>query len=170
MKKVLTKNLLFVIAIVAISFASCKSTPKDADVKTAIETVITANPELNGLMVDVKDGVATISGEAKTDAAKTKAVELITAVKGVKSVVNNATVYVAPPVVPEVSVEGADALTKAVTDALKDFPGVTAVVKDQIATLSGEISKDKLQKLMMGLNALKSMGLKSIDSKGLVKK
>jgi osmotically-inducible protein OsmY len=93
-------------------------------------------------------------------------------IKGVKSVVNNCTIKPAEvmqtqPVVPEANM---DALSKAVTDALKDFPGVTATVKDQIVTLSGEISKDKLQKLMMGLNALKTMGLKSIDSKNLVKK
>jgi hyperosmotically inducible periplasmic protein len=165
---------LFMIAVVsiAISFTSCKSTPKDADVKALAETALKSEPMSAGMMVDVKDGVATLSGECKDEMCKAKCGEIVKGVKGVKSVVNNCTIKPAEvmqeqPIVPEANV---DALTTAVTDAIKDFPGVIATVKDQVVTLSGEIAKDKVQKLMMGLNALKTMGLKSIDSKSLVKK
>jgi hyperosmotically inducible periplasmic protein len=165
---------IFAIAFVAmaISFTSCKSKPKDADIKAAVETALKADPMAVGLMVDVKDGVATLSGQCMDEACKTHCADLVKGIKGVKSVVDNCTIapLPPPPVVPIVTDAAADALTKAVTDALKDFPTVIGTVKDQVLTLTGEISKDKVQKLMMGLNALKSMGLKSIDSKGLVKK
>jgi hyperosmotically inducible periplasmic protein len=172
MKRFTISFFMIAFAAIAISLTSCKSTPKDADIKTAVETALKADPMAAGLMVDVKDGVATLSGECKDDACKTHCADMVKGIKGVKSIVDNCTIAAAtpPPVVPVVTDAAADALTKAVNDALKDFPGVTGTVKDQILTLAGQISKDKVQKLMMGLNALKAMGLKSIDSKSLVKK
>lgn len=47
-----------------------------------------------------------------------------------------------------------DTLAKGVQDATKDFPGVTADVKDGEITLSGNITREKLQTLMMSLNSL----------------
>ncbi|RYY22110.1 MAG: hypothetical protein EOO04_16560 [Chitinophagaceae bacterium] len=47
-----------------------------------------------------------------------------------------------------------DQLTKEVKDATKDFPGVTATVNDGEINLTGTITRDKLQTLMMSLNAL----------------
>ncbi|HMR92657.1 MAG TPA: BON domain-containing protein, partial [Chitinophagaceae bacterium] len=73
-----------------------------------------------------------------------------------------------PPPVPPVA--DADALSQAVADALKDYPTVKGTVTDQVLKLTGEIKRDRLQTLMMSLNALKSAGLKSIDSKDLIKK
>jgi ABC-type oligopeptide transport system substrate-binding subunit len=45
-------------------------------------------------------------------------------------------------------------LTKNTTDAVKDFPGVTAAVNNGEITLTGNITRERLQKLMMSLNAL----------------
>ena len=162
---------IVVVASLIFAFSSCSSKPKDADVKVAAESALAADPACSGLHVSVNDGVATITGEVKDEATKTMAQTAIAAVKGVKSVENNATVAAPPPpVVPPVTETQADALTKAVSDAVKDYPGVVATVNNQVLTLTGEVKKSDLQKLMMSLNALKSMGLKSIDSKGLVKK
>ena len=47
-----------------------------------------------------------------------------------------------------------DSLKGMVTDATKDFPGVTATVDQGVITLTGNITRDKLPKLMMALNAL----------------
>lgn len=47
-----------------------------------------------------------------------------------------------------------DELTKNVKDATKDFPTVVATVDSSVVTLSGSISRNKLPKLMMNLNAL----------------
>jgi hyperosmotically inducible periplasmic protein len=152
--------LLVAVAALAISFTSCKSKPKDADIKAAIEKALAADPMSVGTTVSVEKGVATLSGVCKDDMCKAACEKAVAAIKGVKSVVNNCTV--APPV--EIAAD--DPLTKAVTDAIKSFSGVTASVKDGIVTLGGSIAKADLQKLMMALNALKP---KKIDAAGLTK-
>jgi osmotically-inducible protein OsmY len=47
-----------------------------------------------------------------------------------------------------------EALTTSLKDATKDFPGVTATVNNGEVTLTGEISRDRLPKLMQSVNAL----------------
>jgi len=166
-----TIGLVVVVGLV-FALSSCGSKTKDADIKVAAENVLAADPACSGLHVTINDGVATITGEVKDEATKTMAQKAIADVKGVKSVENNATVAPPPPppVVPSATETEAAALTKAVNDAIKDYPGVVATVNNQVLTLTGEVKKADLQKLMMSLNSLKAMGLKSIDSKGLVKK
>lgn len=163
MKQQFSRLLLLVATVALISSISpgCKSKPKDADVKSSVETALRANPETNGLMVDVKDGVVTLSGDAKDEEAKTKASELATAVKGVKSVQNN--VSVAPPP-PPVEITADDPLTSAVKDATKDYPTVTATVKDGVISVSGELKSDAWKKLKMALDGLKP---KKVDASGL---
>ena len=150
MKKISTSILLMATIAVAISFTACKKKVSDADILAAIETAMKADPMANGTIGSVDKGVVTISGVFKDDASQAHCIELIKGIKGVKSVVNNCTVAVmVPPVI-----EADDPLTKSVTDAIKDFPGVIATIKDGIVTLTGEISRDKLQKLMMGLQEI----------------
>lgn len=163
MKQKLSRLLLLfgTVALISSTIPGCKSKVNDADVKTAVETALQANPETAGLMVDVKDGVATVSGEAKDEAAKAKATELATAVKGVKSVENN--VSVAPPP-PPVEITADDPLTSAVKDATKDYPTVTATVKDGVISVSGELKSDSWKKLKMTLDGLKP---KKVDASGL---
>jgi len=163
MKQKLSRLLLLfgAVALISSTTPGCKSKVKDADVKTSVETALRANPETAGLMVDVKDGIATISGDAKDEAAKAKAAELATAVKGVKSVENN--VAIAPPP-PTVEITADDPLTTAVKDATKDFPGVTATVKDGVISVSGELKSDSWKKLKMALDGLKP---KKVDASGL---
>jgi hyperosmotically inducible periplasmic protein len=156
--------LMIAIAALTISFTSCKKKPKDADVKAAIEKVITADPMMTGTTVSVEKGVATISGVCKDDLCKAACEKAVAAVKGVKSVVNNCTV--APAFVPPV-ITADDPLTTAVKDALKAFPGVSATVKDGIISLTGSIAKADRQKLMMALQALKP---KKVEPAGLTNK
>lgn len=47
-----------------------------------------------------------------------------------------------------------DSLKRMLPDATKDFPGVTASVDQGVITLTGTISRDRLPKLMMAINAL----------------
>ena len=47
-----------------------------------------------------------------------------------------------------------DSLRNMLTDAIKDFPGVTATTDQGVVTLTGEITREKLPKLMMSVNAL----------------
>ncbi len=158
-----TKGLAVIMIALAVGFVSCK--PKDADIKTAVEQAISAIPDAAGATIEVKDGIATITGEFKDETARIAAETAAKAVKGVKSVVNNGTVA-APVVVAPVEISADAALISAVADAVKDFSTVKADVKDGIITLTGEIQKTNLPKLMMSLNALKP---KKVDNKLTVK-
>ena len=147
-------NVLIATAIVATAaFTSCK--PKDADLKAAVEKKIASLPEMSGTTVDVKDGVATLTGVCKDEACKQMCEKEVSAIKGVKSVVNNCTVAPPPPPPAPVVVNADDQLMKGVTDAVKDFPTVKTSVKDGVITLTGTIKKEGLQKLMPALQSLK---------------
>ncbi|WP_343688025.1 BON domain-containing protein [Chitinophaga sp.] len=56
-----------------------------------------------------------------------------------------------PPPPVEAAVD--DSLTTKANDAVKDYPGVTASVSNGEVTLTGEISKAKLPKLLQAVNA-----------------
>ena len=103
------------------------------------------------LTVSVTDGVVSLSGQCKDEACKAKCEELAKSAKGVKSVVNNA--VVATTSAP-VQTSTDDALTTGVKDATKDHPTVQASVNNGVVTLTGEIKRDQLQKLMQTLNTL----------------
>lgn len=159
------KRILAIVAIVAFSFAlpSCKG-KSDAELKTAAEAAIQANPDLSGVIIEVKDGVATISGEVKDPAAQAAAETAVKEVKGIKSIFNETTV--APPP-PPVNITPDDPLTTAVKDAIKDHPTVSATVTDGVVTLTGEISKADLKTLMQKVQATKP---KKVESGGLTVK
>lgn len=53
---------------------------------------------------------------------------------------------------PQISPD--DSLTTMAKDAVKDYPGVTATVSDGEVTLTGDITRSKLPKLMMAVNAM----------------
>lgn len=153
------------VLVTGLSFTGCA--PKDADVKTSIEKTLKDNPSTAGVMVMVTDGVATLSGEVADASAQASIEASVKGIKGVKSVTNNTTVTPpAPPMVAPVEIATADVLTQSVKDATKDFVGVTAAVADGVVTLSGEIKKDQLPKLMMALNSLNA---KKIENKLTIK-
>ena len=128
--------------------------PKDSDIQAKITEQFAASPDLMGASATVDNGVATLTGEVKDDAAKTKAETSAKDIKGVKSVVNNLTVMPPPPP-PPVTVNPDSELTQGVTDATKDFPTVTATVNNGEITLTGSIKRADLTKLMQSLNTLK---------------
>jgi hyperosmotically inducible protein len=171
MKKSFLKLLLLCtsVAVMSTTIVSCKSKVKDEDVKTAAESALKANPDLQGVTVSVADGVASLSGEVKDDASKAAAESAVKAVNGVKSVNNSINVTPAPvpgPAVTTPAISGDDELKKTVVDAVKDNTGVTAEVKDSVITLTGTIKKSELPKLMQKLHALKP---KKVENKLTVK-
>lgn len=165
----LTKLLMAVVVSGALLFVSCK--PKDADIKAAIETALKADPMMSGTMVDVKDGVATISGECKSPDCKAMCEKAVAAVKGVKSVVNNCTVAPPPPPPPPPPASLTTILDAAtqqkVKDGLKDISGVSVSFEGDKAVLSGEVTKANRMKIMQMLAAAK---VKSDVSKLMDKK
>ncbi len=159
------KNYLILFLLSSAVFIGCK--PKDADFKAQIEKTLQASPETVGVTVDVKDGVATLTGEVKDEATREKAGSAAKDVNGIKNVENHVTVT-PPPMVetPPVQINSDTTLVQGVKDATKDFPTVTANVNDGVITLTGSIKRSSLQTLMMSLNTLKP---KKIDNQLTIK-
>lgn len=150
-------KLLMAIAIAAtIGFVSCS--PKDADVQAAVATELKAKPDMAGTMVDVKDGVATLTGECKDEACKADCEKVAQGVKGVKSVINSLTIMAPtpPPLAPVSMTTLLDAATQQkVKDGLKDIEGVTVEFVDDQAVLTGSVSKADRMKIMQMLSSAK---------------
>lgn len=150
MKKIKLIPIIALVIIFAAGFSACKKV-KDADLKTAISAAFAANEDLSGLTVEVKEKIATLTGEVKDDATLQAAISLAKTIKGVKDVASNITVKPPAPIVSPAD----QALEAALKDALKDNAGVMATVKDGEVTLTGEIKKSQLVKLMQKVSALK---------------
>jgi hyperosmotically inducible periplasmic protein len=152
----LTKVLLAVTIAATLGFVSCK--PKDADIKAKIEEALKADPMMTGTVVEVKDGVATISGECKDDACKAMCEKTVAGIKGVKSVVNNCNVAAPPPPPPapaSLSTILDEATQQKVKDGLKDIKGVEVMFDGDKAVLTGEVTKANRMKIMQMLAAAK---------------
>ncbi len=162
MKKLSTTILLMAAFAAIISFNACKKKVNDAELKTAIETVLKADPAAAGTLVSVEKGVATIFGECKDQASKDNCAALVKAIKGVKEVVNNCTVAAAP--VPVINADD-EALSKVLNDAVKANPGLQFAINEGKIALTGEISKAKWISLKQMLDKMKSKGY---DLKGLI--
>ena len=135
----LTKLLMVVAVSATMLFVSCK--PKDADIKASVEKALKADPMMANTTVDVKDGVVTMGGECKDDACKAMCEKTVTAVKGVKSVVNNCMVAPPPPPPPASLATAIDAAKmQQVKDGLKDIPGVTVEFVGDKAVLKGAVT------------------------------
>ena len=135
-------------------FLSCGGN-KDKAIMAAIDSKKKEMKDLAGISATVEKGTVTLSGECPDSSARTMCEESITAIPGVEKVVNNVSVPPPPPAPAPVTITADDPLTKGVNDAIKDYPGVTAAVKDGVVTLTGDIKRASLQKLMMTLHTLK---------------
>jgi hyperosmotically inducible periplasmic protein len=146
MKKNLTSIVVAVVAILAISFTSCKSKNSDANIKAAVEKALAADSMSVGMTVSVDKGVVTINGVAKDQMCSMHCIEVAKAVKGVEKVIDNCTVATpTPPASSDAAMVNPanDELTKNLTDALKDFPTVKSAIANGKIVLTGEISKVK---------------------------
>jgi osmotically-inducible protein OsmY len=137
------KLIIVLLAAGLFAIQACK--PKDADIQKGVETAIAS---VNGVSSNVLDGVVTLTGTVASEDAKAAAETAAKAVKGVKSISNN--IQVVAPVIASI-----DALTEGLKTALAAFTGVTGTVKDSVVTLTGEIKRADLQKVMQAVQALR---------------
>ena len=150
----LTKLLMAAAISVTVLFVSCK--PKDADIKTAVEKALAADPSMTGTTIDVKDGIVTMGGECKDDACKAGCEKIVAGVKGVKSVVNNCTITPPPPPPPASLTTVLDEATQQkVKDGLKDIAGVTFEFVGDKAVLKGQVTQANRMKIMQMLASAK---------------
>lgn len=158
--------MAIVCLVPSLFFLSCGGN-KDKAIMAAIDSKKKEMKDLAGISATVEKGTVTLSGECPDSSSRTMCEQSITAIPGVEKVVNNLTVPPPPPPPPApVTIAADDPLTKGVNDAIKDFPGVTAAVKDGVVTLTGDIKRASLQKLMMALHTLKP---KKIDNQLTIK-
>ncbi|HUM47915.1 MAG TPA: BON domain-containing protein [Chitinophagales bacterium] len=155
MKILFPKKLVSVVSIAFLLFTINGCGVKDSTIKAAIAEQSKTMTDMSALNFDVQKGVVTITGECKDEATRAMVENSVKSIKGVTSVTNNTTVTPPPPAPAPVVITADDPLTVAVTDAIKDYPGVMASVQDGVITLTGEIKKADLTKLMMSLNSLK---------------
>lgn len=134
------RNFIFT-ALIGFSLLSgitaCKSqADKDKELKSKIEATAP------GVTVSVDNGVVTLSGTVNDDDAKKNLEETVKKVDGVKSVTNNLEVPPPPVINPD------QMLIDAMNAIGKDYPKVKFDVVNGEITLTGEITRDELPKLM----------------------
>ncbi|ULQ56174.1 BON domain-containing protein [Flavihumibacter rivuli] len=154
---------LWLIMAIMVGFLGCK--PKDSDIEKSIATAIASYP---GVSVTVKDGVATLTGEAADEATRAAIEAAAKAVKGVKSVSNSLTLPPPPPPPAPVVINPDEALQKSVGDLLtgSTYSKVKADIKEGVVTLTGEIKKADLPGLIQKLNEMKP---KKVENKLVIK-
>lgn len=150
------KTIAMAALALAVSFGaiSCKKKVSDADLQTQATTIVTSNP---GASVEVKEGVAHLSGTFPDQASKDAMIKQLKAVNGVKDVMDMATIAPATPEAPVATTSAVDpAVQKKVQDAVKDFPSVKVEVVNGELTLTGNVSKEQARKIKQSVDALKA--------------
>ncbi|MCL2651497.1 MAG: BON domain-containing protein [Candidatus Azobacteroides sp.] len=142
-------SLCAVVLFAAIAFSSCK--PSDEQLQKQVTAGITAVS--SAISSDVKKGEVTLSGVVNSDDLKAAAEIAAKAVKGVKSVVNNIQVQLPAPVItPDQALQ--TAVSTAVAAGGDAFNQVVVAVQDSVITLTGDIKKADLQKVMQIVSGL----------------
>ncbi len=140
----------------------------DADLLKAANDKLTAD-KVMGVTVAVKDGVATLSGEVADAAVKSKAEASVKTVEGIKSVTNNCTIKPAPtppPPSPDKMIEGT--VNEAIKKLALTGANITVAVANGEITLTGDVAKADLVKVMQAANEAKGNATK-VNNKLTVK-
>jgi hyperosmotically inducible periplasmic protein len=145
-------RLLFTGMVLSFLLTACK--PSDSKIAEAVKSKVTAVAP--AVTVDVKDGVVTLSGQVADEATKTAAETAIQGTKGVKSIVNNISLPPPPPP-PVVTINPDDVLRKSIDSAFaaKGIKGITAAVSNGEVTLTGDVKRSDLTKVMQAANEVK---------------
>lgn len=130
---------------------SCKKNVSDAELTTQSTTVVAAYP---GTSVEVKEGVAHLSGTFASQGDKDAAIAAIKNIKGVRDVMDMASVEAANSVMETITAIDQETQQK-VADAIKDFPSVKMDVVNGELTLTGEVTAEQARKIKMSVDALK---------------
>lgn len=137
----------------------------DADLTKAATDKLAAD-KVVGVAVAVKDGVATLTGEVADVTVKSKAEASVKAVDGIKSVVTTGVtmkpVPTPAPPSPDKMIQGT--VEQSITKL--GITGITVAVVDGEVTLTGDVTKANLAKVMQAANEAKP---KKVNNKLTVK-
>ncbi len=153
--KLKTSFSVFLLAFsLLLSVSGCKKKPDDAALTQSIQTAVQSIP---GVMVSVKEGVATLSGEVESDALIAQAETAAKGIEGVKSVVNTLTVKAPVMAEPVRTFSPDDSLKTVVDENFKKYniTGVTATVQGGEITLTGDVKRAQLQDVIKAANEAK---------------
>lgn len=148
MKKIFQMAALaLMVSTVAIS---CKKKPNDTELATQATEIVKANPTAS---VEVKEGVAHLSGTFATQAEKDAMIASLKAIPGVKDVMDMSSVV--PAAVVETASVVDPAVQQKLADAVKDFKTVKVDVVNGELTLTGDVTAEQARKIKMSVDALK---------------
>jgi len=160
------KVLTVLTLAIALFLSACGKS--DADLTKAATDKLAAD-KVAGLTVTVKDGVATLSGEAADVTVKTKAETSVKGVEGIKSV--DSSKVTLKPLPPAPAPAGPDKMLEGtINENLKKagLNDVTATVTDGNVTLNGSVTgKEGMARAMQ---AASSVNPKHIENKIEIKK
>lgn len=141
----------------------------DADLLKAANDKLTAD-KVMGVTVAVKDGVATLTGEVADAAVKSKAEASVKTVEGIKSVVATdlkiKPAPTPPPPSPDQMIQGT--VNEAIKKLALTGANVTVAVANGEITLTGDVAKADLVKVMQAANQAKGNATK-VNNKLTVK-
>ena len=148
MKKIFQMAALaLMVSTVAVS---CKKKPNDTELATQATEIVKANPTAS---VEVKEGVAHLSGTFATQAEKDAMIASLKAIPGVKDVMDMSSVV--PAAVVETASVVDPAVQQKLADAVKDFKTVKVDVVNGELTLTGDVTAEQARKIKMSVDALK---------------
>jgi len=146
-----TKLLLLIAVLFAgMTLNSCGVSDEklQKDVTAALSAVSSS------LTSEVKKGEVTLNGIVEAPELKALAEKIVTAVKGVKSVVNKIEVQLPKPKInPDDELK--NIISTAITAAGEAYNKVVVAVKEGEVTLTGEVKRADLQKLIQIANEAK---------------
>ncbi|PJJ67753.1 BON domain-containing protein [Chryseobacterium geocarposphaerae] len=149
------KTIAMAALAIAVSFGSisCKKKVSDAELQTQATTIVTSNPNAS---VEVKDGVAHLSGTFADEQSKNAMIAQLKTVNGIKDVMDMTKIEAPAPAAPVETTSAVDpAVQQKVQDAVKDFPSVKVEVVNGELTLTGNVSSIQARKIKESIDALK---------------
>ena len=144
--------------MVTLFLISCK--PNDQHIKSAIEEKLNSVPYMKKVSANVRNGEATIAGICNDAACVANCENLTRHVKGVKSVISHLKMA-DTPVQQSIIYQPDDSLLLAVNDAVKNYRTIQAEVKNGVITLSGQIRKKEVRKLITRLHSLNPVNIEN---------
>lgn len=165
MRKTMTALMTAVgLSVCATAQADAPRSLSQSEIQAAIETELLFDPMVlvNDIDVTLADGVVTLTGTVDHLAAKERAADLASTIRGVKSVVNR--LRVVPPIVRTDAEIRTDVVAALMADPATDSYDVSVKVEDGKAILDGETQSYEERELCLAV-AKSVSGVRSIDNR-----